>query len=798
MSITNLWVGAVSPVSARVVGKITGASATLLVADNQALSDATPFGPVTATPQGIVSIEATGLTANTRYWYALDDGARSDTGTFRTHPPLGSEASFTLAVSSCAGAGGPVDVEGDVLDPLNVSNHPVFQTLRDRAINEDWIGFAHVGDLHYYNIGVDHPADLTTYRRSYDDVLVQSRQQRLYRDVPLIYMWDDHDFGPNNSDSTAAGRLLAQQVYRERVPHATLSAADRTAEGTSSPIYHSFTIGRVLFIVSDTRSSRTPNSATDDASKTMLGANQKTWMRDVLSTSSAEFFCWLNPTPWLEGGGSDTWSGFLTEANELVQMFTDTGWLNRMCVIGGDTHYLGLDTGTGVSIGGVPLALFGSLDSSSSGSSLPWDTGPVSAGKDRYGTFDVRDDGSEITVTLTGWVGAELWRSHSITVSAGDDGGGGGGSRPDVGVALARQSVTWLGCDLVSGQIIAELPDIQGSVSRVLGAYTSHGLKMPIPIGGPGSFSWQGQSLAHIWEQATVPGQTMIVPVVNDVPAAAFIVLTRKGGTGAELQLGTVSLEGYLSRRYVGDHTWTQQDEASVIAAGLAADAQTEGIGLIVDAPATGTLRDRAYQHTDDGTVYQRLTELMEIQGGPEWTIDVDWADDTRRAVVKILRVRKRIGTASDAVFSTEGSSEARYEHTESYEDGKGANHIIATSSGEGEDRPESSVIDDVLTGWPRWERRFSPSSSIKNTGVLIDHAIAELGRRRDGATTWEITTRWGAYPRLGVDWRLGDDVAFELTGHRHPFGVTSTERVIGWELDTQAGTVKPILLEVS
>ncbi|WP_162830320.1 hypothetical protein [Amycolatopsis palatopharyngis] len=373
-------------------------------------------------------------------------------------------------------------------------------------------------------------------------------------------------------------------------------------------------------------------------------------------------------------------------------------------------------------------------------------------------------------------------------------------ARPDVGVASVRQSVTWLGCDLVSGRIIAELPEIQGSVSRVLGTYTSHGLKMPIPIAGPGSFSWQGQSLAHIWEQATVPGQTMIVPVVNDVPAAAFIVLTRKGGTGAELQLGTISLEGYLARRYVGDHTWVGQDEASVIAAGLVADAQTEGIDLIVDAPATGTLRERAYQHTDDGTVYQRLTELMDVQGGPEWTIDVDWKDSTRREIAKVFRMRKRIGTPSanpDAVFTTEGSSQATYEHAESYEDGKGANHFRATGSGEGEDRPESSEIDDILPGWPRWERRFSPSSSIKDVGVLTDHAVANLGRMRDGAKTWEIAARWDAYPRLGLDWRLGDDIGYELTGHRHPFGVTGTARAIGWELDMQAGIVKPILLEV-
>lgn len=366
-------------------------------------------------------------------------------------------------------------------------------------------------------------------------------------------------------------------------------------------------------------------------------------------------------------------------------------------------------------------------------------------------------------------------------------------------VGAARASVTWLACDLVTGRIITELPEIRGSVSRVLGAYTSVGLTMAIPIGGPGAFAANGISHAHLWEQATQPGVTMIVPVVNDVPAAGFIVLDRDGGTDATLNLACVSLEGYLARRYVRDHKWTQQDEA-VIFKGLVDDAQTEGIGLVIDAPASGTLRDREYFDKDDATVYSRLEELMGVDGGPEWTIDVVWADAERTTIAKIARVRKRIGLASsapNAVFSSEGGSNTRYTFKESYTDDKGANHVMATSSGEGEDRPESSEIDDVLPGWPRWERRFSPSSSIKDVGVLNGHAIAELALRRDGAKTWTFQSRWDAYPRLNLDCRLGDDIGWEVTGHRHPFGASGVGRMIGWELDLQAGIFTPILLEV-
>lgn len=365
-----------------------------------------------------------------------------------------------------------------------------------------------------------------------------------------------------------------------------------------------------------------------------------------------------------------------------------------------------------------------------------------------------------------------------------------GPGTPDVGVARAVTSVTWLGCDLVTGRTIAELPDMSGAVSRVLGAATSSSLELPIPLAGPAAL--RGAAF-----QATEPGTTMIVAVVNDLPTWGGIVLTREGGTDATLRLGCVSLEGYLDRRYVRDHAWTQRDAVSVVAAGLIGDANVNGIGLEVDAPRSGLNIDRTYLDQDDATVYRRLGELMKVTDGPEWTIDLDWADDTRQVVRKIIRVRARIGAAAtspNAVFSTQGSAGTRYTYREDYSDGRGANHIMATSIGEGEDRPQSTPAVEVQPGWPRYERRFSPSTSITTKSVLDGHASAELARRVWGAKTWQLETRWDASPRLNVDWQLGDDVGWELAGHRHPQGVTGVGRVIGWELDMRQGIVKPLL----
>ncbi|OKI52849.1 hypothetical protein [Micromonospora sp. CB01531] len=364
--------------------------------------------------------------------------------------------------------------------------------------------------------------------------------------------------------------------------------------------------------------------------------------------------------------------------------------------------------------------------------------------------------------------------------------------------------VTWLGCDLVTGRIVEELPDLatSGSISALLGAYTSTSAALPIPLGGYGR-------APRNWEAATEPGRSMIVAVLAGVPVWAGIVLTRRGGTEATVEMGCVSLEGYLDRRFVRDHEFVQVDDA-LIAASLVDDANIEGIGLIVDAPATGTRRERTYKDQDDKSVYSTLRELMGVIDGPEWTIVLDWTDATQTAVAKIARIRKRVGypsSAPNAVFTTgsasavvssRGASTTRYTYSEDYSSGKGANHVVATSSGEGDARPQSDPARDeamFAAGWPRWEHRYSPSSSISNKTTLNGHAAQALALMARGARVVTLTSRADVYPLLGTDWAIGDDIGHELTGHRHPAGLTGVARAIGWELDPAAGTVSPILL---
>lgn len=373
---------------------------------------------------------------------------------------------------------------------------------------------------------------------------------------------------------------------------------------------------------------------------------------------------------------------------------------------------------------------------------------------------------------------------------------------PAAAASEIQTAVTWLAADITSGRVITPMPDAEGRVSRAIGAYTSSSVSVPIPLSGPGS---EYDVIA-----ATQPLRSMVVLIVNNLPMWAGWVLERTRDTDATVDLACVSPEGYLRRRVVRDHTWTQRDEASVIASGLARDAEAidgtgQGLGLIHDAPSTGQLRDRTYTLQDRKSVYDALRELSGVQGGPEWVIDPVWRDDDRTAVDLVFRVRDSLGVTTDATFDvsgapvadTVGPAAARYSLSEDYTDGAGANWVVAYSSGEGDDQPESDphVAQDQLdAGAPIVERHFQPSSSIRSKSVLDSHAADELDTLKAGTDTWTIEARWDAYPRLAHDVRLGDSVRWRLAGHGHPDGVKGQGRVVGWELDPQQGIWSPTL----
>jgi phosphodiesterase/alkaline phosphatase D-like protein len=382
-----IWAGASTPTEATVTAKLAhpGADAVLRVS---------PSARVDVTRRAdVVVVRISGMHPGTRYRYSLVVGGRADgsgEGSFRT-PPAG-PASFTVAFSSCARTGS----DGAVFDVIR-AEHPVL--------------FLHLGDMYYANITSDDP---DRYRRAFDRVLTSPAQANLVRSTATAYVWDDHDFGPNDADRTAPGRHAAHRVYREYVPHYPFGL-----EGAEAPLAQAFTIGRVRFIVTDTRSARTPSSAPDDARKTMLGTEQRAWLESELDAANGHYpvIVWVNPDPWIGAAraGADGWAGYATERTAIAD-FIVRRRIRGLFMLSGDTHAVAIDDGTNSGYatgggGGFPVMHAGALDRHPQGKGGPYSHGQFPGGG-RYGLLEIEDIGGRVvSVALRG----VDWRRRELT-----------------------------------------------------------------------------------------------------------------------------------------------------------------------------------------------------------------------------------------------------------------------------------------------------------------------------------------------------------------------------------------------
>jgi phosphodiesterase/alkaline phosphatase D-like protein len=420
--------GAVTPDSAWVKAKLGnyGSSARLIVSQSANLSEPKWFGPMIADPNrgAMVEFRATGLVPDTQYFYAIEVNGvvqMDRRGAFKTFPPADQPASFNFAFASCARTG---------------SQNPVFDRIRELHP----LFYINDGDFHYLNITSN---ALVKFRVAYDRVLDSPVQALLYRFVPLVYVWDDHDFAGNNSDRRAPSHFAARSIYEEYVPH-----YDMPAGAGDVPIYQTFTVGRVKFIVTDLRSERDPVSKPDGPGKSMLGAAQKVWFKNELLSAKGKYplIFWVSSVPWIGTAGvnyypinsqvtgfihhtnsalfkrnpataeddravknnDDFWGAFAHERREIANFLRDNH-VTGVCILHGDAHMLAADDGqhSDYSTGGgmrFPVMAAAPLDQDASIKGGPYSQGiyRVRKGEGCFGFVQVRDHGEKIEVQFSG------------------------------------------------------------------------------------------------------------------------------------------------------------------------------------------------------------------------------------------------------------------------------------------------------------------------------------------------------------------------------------------------------------
>jgi alkaline phosphatase D len=284
-------------------------------ATDRAFTDAKTTSVVAAAVENdlVTRITVGGLRPDTQYYYRMRiDGIldRHAPIPFRTRTAPIAVRPIRIAFGSCARV---------QLDP----HQPVWGAVA--AMEPDL--FLWLGDNIYADSDTEAAySDLYGRQRSVESL------QPLLRTVPQLAIWDDHDFGYNDSDGTNPAKGMTLKLFQRWWANPAGGLPD--APG----LFFKHGFGPIDIFMLDGRYHRDAPDAKDAPGKTMLGAAQKAWLKRELKASRATFKLLVSGTGWSNAErDGDSWAMFLHERDELLDFIRDqriTGCLG----ISGDVH----------------------------------------------------------------------------------------------------------------------------------------------------------------------------------------------------------------------------------------------------------------------------------------------------------------------------------------------------------------------------------------------------------------------------------------------------------------------------
>ena len=239
--------------------------------EENALGELTPSFPATKEKAYTQIMDLTGLEPGNRYRFQLlvDGKPQEEMYSFST-PTLASSNSkdFSMAIGSCV----YINDEGI---PERGGDYQIFQSIADQQPDLTlWLGdnvYLHEQDWQS-KVGMQ-------YRYSHLRQLPEI--QSLLRTGAHYAIWDDHDYGPNDSDRSFIGKEQAKAVFNEFWANPTQSIS-------GIGVATSFSRGDCDFFLLDNRYFRSPQKRVT-GQRTILGEEQLEWIIDALCTSEATF-----------------------------------------------------------------------------------------------------------------------------------------------------------------------------------------------------------------------------------------------------------------------------------------------------------------------------------------------------------------------------------------------------------------------------------------------------------------------------------------------------------------------------
>ena len=193
--------------------------------------------------------------------------------------------------------------------------------------------------------------DMAVLREKYGRLAGNDGFAALRKLVPIVAVWDDHDYGADDAGREYPRRRESQQVFCDFFGVAA-DAPLRRQEG----IYRALTVGppgqRVQFICLDTRYHRSPPATipaeregkgkkryvpTDDPEQTVLGERQWDWLAGVLREPAEVRIVLSSIQVAATEHHHEHWGNFPTERARLLRAFRDSS-ARGLVVVSGDRH----------------------------------------------------------------------------------------------------------------------------------------------------------------------------------------------------------------------------------------------------------------------------------------------------------------------------------------------------------------------------------------------------------------------------------------------------------------------------
>ena len=156
----------------------------------------------------------------------------------------------------------------------------------------------------------------------------------LLANVPQYAIWDDHDYGPNDSDRSFINKELSKETFD------LFWANPPQNHPQLNGITTQFNQSDCDFFLLDNRYNKAPNNRLD-ADRTILGTPQLEWLKEALLSSNATFKFvamggqFLNTAPVFENYSAN---GYNAERQELID-FIWKHQIKNVVFLTGDRHH---------------------------------------------------------------------------------------------------------------------------------------------------------------------------------------------------------------------------------------------------------------------------------------------------------------------------------------------------------------------------------------------------------------------------------------------------------------------------